>query len=522
MINRSTLIIGSGKHAFLAADTLAQCDVNVFLCSKDKVSEALTLKESDNLHLYENTRIVYSKGCIGDFHIRLNTNGMEKDLCVSTILIAENSVRLPSYESYGIHPSSFVMPLSDALEILSKTDTQKTAAFLTGISYESHPIILEEVMHTAIAFQKKHNSQAYIFTGNLKVAQNGLEAMYRTSRKLGIMYVKSSQSHPKIEQNQNGTISILFFDDMSCEWFRIAPDLTIVDEVILPDEYLSHLSSVFGLDTDTSGFLQTENVHRTPLFTNARGILVAGPSRRIQSEKDHLSDLDIACAEILSMFEQKSHQTVHTAEIIKGSCIHCLTCYRVCPYQAISLNTLPAVMPDACEGCGICASQCPRQAITIEHLSVRDISEQTALRPTSKSKKTFSPHIIAFCCARSAVLAYKHACMAGYTLPKGMKVVNVPCGGAISLEHILSALTSGADGVMMVTCHEGNCHAERGNQYARSNANRVIDFLLHAGIQKGRVKFMTIASNMGVAFAESSIAFNKDIISLGPGRSIND
>ena len=522
MANKSTLIIGSGQYAFLTAQKLTKHDINVFLCSKDKVSDALKHKKNDNLHVSENTSIVSSKGGIGDFHVILNSNGTQTNLNVSNILIAEDITRVPSYEAYGLSESFSVAPLSGIDDILAETvtDIKRTAAFLTGISYESHPIILEEVMRAAVSLQTKQNSQVYIFTGNLKVAQNGLEAMYRESRKHGVVYVKCADNIPEITQSKYGSVAIKFLDDISCEEFNLKPDITIVDETIAPDEYLSHLSKVFGLDTDAAGFLQTGNVHRTPVFTNVRGILVAGPSKKIQSVSDHHNDMEIALNEILSMFDKKPDDRIK-AEISKGNCIRCLTCIRVCPYKSISLKTMPAVMPDACEGCGICASKCPRQAITLEHLTVKSISERVARFKKSKSKKSFTPHIIAFCCTRSAVTAYDHARLAGYKIPKGLKVVDVPCGGSISFEHILFTLRAGVDGVMIVTCHDGNCHGERGNKYARSNALMAQDILVQTGIEKERVKVTTIAANMGTSFSEESNAFNKQIINLGPSRLVN-
>lgn len=521
-MNKTTLIIGSGNHAILAAEALIKHGVNVLICVKDNASEQLKSNKNENLRVYEKTRVVSSKDCIGDFHVIINSNGHQQNVNVSNILIAEDNTRIPSYKPYGLSNSFSVTSLSDVDDILAETvtDIQQTTAFFTGISYENHPIILEEVMRAAMSIQTKPNSQAYIFTGNLKVAQNGLEAMYRESRKKGGIYVKCTEAVPEITQTKYGSVAIKFLDDISCEWFSLKPDITIVDESIMPDEYLRHLSTIFGLDTDESGFLQTGNVHRTPVFTNVRGILVAGPSRRIQPESDHLKDVEIACKEIISLFDNMPDTAIHTAEILKGSCIHCLTCFRVCPYKAISLNTLPVVMPDACEGCGICASQCPRHAITIEHLSVNDISEKTTRSSKTKSAKTFSPYLVAFCCNRSAVLAYDHARLAGYKIPKGIKVVDVPCGGSISLEHILTSLSSGADGVMIVTCHDGNCHGERGNRFARSNAILVQDLLSQAGIEKERVKFMTLAANMGRAFADEASAFKKQIVDLGPSKLV--
>lgn len=513
-MNNSTLIIGSGKHAFTAAESLIRQNVDVFLCARNKVPDTLISGKTGHLHVFENSRILSSKGCIGDFRVIVESSGNQRSLNISSILIAEEYARKSMTEPYGLKKAPSVTSLSGMQEMPAKTDTQKSAVFLTGISYESHPVILEEVMHGALNFQKQPNVQAYIFTGNLKVAQNGLEALYRESRKKGVVFVKCKDALPKIQQEKNGAVSIEFLDEITCENFSLCPDVIIVDETIIPGESLAHLAAVFGLDQDESGFLQTENVHRTPLLTNVRGILVAGPSRRIQPENDHARDMEIATREIKMLLEAEPEDIRPKAEISRGLCIRCLTCRRLCPYQAVSLDTYPSVMPDACEGCGICAAHCPRHAISIEHLSVSDITGKTVKQ--SRNAKTFVPHIVAFCCARSAAVAHDQAVSMGYKIPKGTKMIQVPCGGAVSLEHLLSAFQSGADGVWVITCHEGNCHGENGNQLARANAETVMNLLAETGVEKERISFMTLAANMGKAFAEEAAAFHKRIKEMRP------
>jgi coenzyme F420-reducing hydrogenase delta subunit len=106
----------------------------------------------------------------------------------------------------------------------------------------------------------------------------------------------------------------------------------------------------------------------------------------------------------------------------------------------------------------------------------------------------------------------------GYSLPSGLRIVEVPCAGSISLAHLLSAFSKGADGVLVLTCHKGNCHAEYGNTYAHRRVNQLVDLLTQLGFEPERLACKTLASNMGREFAETVNAFENSILGLGPSR----
>jgi coenzyme F420-reducing hydrogenase delta subunit/NAD-dependent dihydropyrimidine dehydrogenase PreA subunit len=204
------------------------------------------------------------------------------------------------------------------------------------------------------------------------------------------------------------------------------------------------------------------------------------------------------------------------AEIHAGACVRCLTCFRLCPYGAITLNTRPVVIADACERCGICAAECPAEAIHIDDLNIRTIA-QTLEPPLSADTGTsFVPFLVAFCCSRSAARARELAASSGHSLPRNLSIVEVPCAGAISLEFLLSAFRHRADGVLVFTCHEGNCHSERGNILAGQRTAHLKTLLAQIGIDPARLVIKTLAANMAAEFAETANSFEKRIASAGP------
>jgi coenzyme F420-reducing hydrogenase delta subunit/Pyruvate/2-oxoacid:ferredoxin oxidoreductase delta subunit len=183
-----------------------------------------------------------------------------------------------------------------------------------------------------------------------------------------------------------------------------------------------------------------------------------------------------------------------SAEIEPGLCIRCLTCVRVCPYQAVLLNTRPAILPAACERCGICAAECPREAIRIPGLERSDL--RALITSGRRPEPAPLPYIVAFCCRRSAGVAAKAAVDEGKRWGAVVNIIEVPCAGSLRPEFILSAFSLGADGVLVLTCHADNCHSRQGNRLAAVRTDQASAFLEHCGAGETRLVFKTLAANM--------------------------
>ncbi|MGB9903688.1 MAG: 4Fe-4S binding protein, partial [Desulfotomaculales bacterium] len=55
------------------------------------------------------------------------------------------------------------------------------------------------------------------------------------------------------------------------------------------------------------------------------------------------------------------------AVVQQDKCAACLTCVRLCPYNAPRIENYAArIEPVLCQGCGTCAGECPNKAITLQ------------------------------------------------------------------------------------------------------------------------------------------------------------
>lgn len=127
-----------------------------------------------------------------------------------------------------------------------------------------------------------------------------------------------------------------------------------------------------------------------------------------------------------------------------------------------------------------------------------------------------SPRIVAFCCDRSGYVAADMAGQLGMALPVGLEIIRVPCAGRIDALHMLQALENGADGVLIVACHEENCQSLTGNLRAKARMGYVHGIMEKIGLEKERLEICNLASNDGAKFAETVRKKSEDLERLGP------
>jgi coenzyme F420-reducing hydrogenase delta subunit len=68
-----------------------------------------------------------------------------------------------------------------------------------------------------------------------------------------------------------------------------------------------------------------------------------------------------------------------------------------------------------------------------------------------------------------------------------LTAVLLPCSGKIDILYLTKAFETGADGVAVVMCPEGECRYLEGNLRARKRAEAVDALLEEIGLGKGRV-----------------------------------
>jgi coenzyme F420-reducing hydrogenase delta subunit/Pyruvate/2-oxoacid:ferredoxin oxidoreductase delta subunit len=446
----------------------------------------------------------------GHFSLHCRSAGSHAVYDVQAIVVAEQAERISRCAAYGLSAGGHVLALSDVIQKSGLLPDEKTVVFLLGLAGESQPLITREVLDQARMYAGR--GRAYLLTGNLKVAGQGLEALVQDCRTAGVVPIKFTRTHPDIRQTDAGVV-FEFTDEQIGEPFTIVADRVVVDESFKPAASLQTIAGLLRLETDAEEFVQADNVHRLPVFTNRKGVFVTGPARGAFATEQILADAANVALEVRQLIREASAPTAISAAIQPGHCVRCLTCYRVCPYGAIQLKTRPQVLSDACQRCGICAAECPSKAITLADVADAIVLDRIeAFRRETASTQT--PFLVAFGCERSAKLCREAASELGLTLPQRMCFIEVPCAGRISLDFVLGAFNRNAQGVLILSCHEGNCHSGQGNLHAKRRVLYLKEMLKTIGMNPDRLHVRTLAANQPVEFAAVCNEFEATIHSL--------
>lgn len=129
---------------------------------------------------------------------------------------------------------------------------------------------------------------------------------------------------------------------------------------------------------------------------------------------------------------------------------------------------------------------------------------------------TFKPEVIAFLCNWCS---YESADKAGgQRLPysASVKCIRVMCSGRVDPQHIFEAFRKGADGVLLLGCHPGDCHYRDGNMKAMRRIVLIKKMLKTFGIHPDRVKLDWVAAGESERFQKTVNDMAARILKLGP------
>ena len=128
----------------------------------------------------------------------------------------------------------------------------------------------------------------------------------------------------------------------------------------------------------------------------------------------------------------------------------------------------------------------------------------------------FEPRIIGFLCNWCS---YAGADKAGGTqtpYPPNVNVVRVMCSGRVDPQFVLEAFQKGADGVLILACHLGDCHYKEGNYRAVQRYRLLRRVLKQFGIEAERCRFDYVSAGEGDKFVRVVTETVQTVKSLGP------
>ncbi len=128
----------------------------------------------------------------------------------------------------------------------------------------------------------------------------------------------------------------------------------------------------------------------------------------------------------------------------------------------------------------------------------------------------FEPKIIGFLCNWCS---YTGADLAGVSRIKSapnVRIVRTMCSGRVDPAFVLKAFQLGADGVVVMGCHLGDCHYQEGNYKTIRRVPFLRRLVEQFGIDRRRLRLEWVSASEGDRFAEVVNQFTEEIRALGP------
>jgi len=128
----------------------------------------------------------------------------------------------------------------------------------------------------------------------------------------------------------------------------------------------------------------------------------------------------------------------------------------------------------------------------------------------------FEPKIIGFLCNWCSYAGADKAGGMQAPYPPNVQVIRVMCSGRVDPQFVLSAYEKGADGVIILACHPGDCHYKEGNCRALQRHALLNLVLEQLGVEKERCRLDYVSAGEGEKFNRVIGEMVEVVRALGP------
>jgi len=545
-VTPAALVIGATISGLVAAKTIADSGFKTYLVESGEkigydsylygydedvewISDLIEFIEKHELvEFFPSTKIEDVKGSIGNFSVKLNQNGVIKEIKVGTIIVATGAEELKPLGLYGYGKIDNVYTLTEFQRMNSNVRDEETIVFIlcvgTGKNFNRtycSAICCERTIKEAIKIKSKHpRLNIYILYRDIRLPING-EKLYRQAREAGIIFMRYDLDKTPEVRQEDGKLVVNVYDTVSHVDLEIFADKVVLATPIVPLKENREIASKLKVPLDNHGFFLEAHPKLRPVDFATDGIFLCGLAYGPQRLNDSLLQaLAAASRALTTLIRGKVVTEAIIADVDPELCIGCGRCENVCEFGAIKLEVTPdkrlvaKVDPLLCKGCGSCSVECPAKAITMHHFrddQILDMLRAIFRKPVPRDRLK----IIAFFCNWCGYAAADMAGVSRYEYPPTVEIIRVMCSARVDPFHILYALLLGVDGILIVGCYPGDCHYISGNLRAEERISKVKEWLKGIGLEPDRIRLEWASAGEGLRLAKIIKEFTLQIEKLG-------
>ena len=472
-----------------------------------------------NINIYTDTQIETVQGYIGNYKVKLKSNGSGtmQDFDISTIVVATGMKEIEPQDQFGFgrDPRVITQLQLDTLLKNKKLDDVKNVVMISCVNSKNEIRGCCNIgCHTAVknAIAVKHlfkNADVTILYRDMSLIKEEGRAQ-QTAKRLGVKFLRFPDDRYPEVKSEDGSLRVKVRDLLLGKDFIIDSDLLVLTTAFQGDDTVDQIKAHLKVSSNSDGFFQESHVKLGPLEFATEGVCLAGCAKAPMTFKESCEE-GIGAAMKASIPMNKGYIETEgiVADIDLTDCTQCGLCSKRCPYSAIQVDEEknPDVIKALCKGCGLCAADCPAECISIVHYSDEQVFAQVeaALEEEPQQK------IIAFVCHWCALGGVDMAGVSRLQYPANARLIRVMCSARVSLKMMQRPFELGAAGVLVAGCEFPTCHYIEGNYAAQKRLKRAQKKLAKAGYDPEKLWNIWCSAADGPKFANTMRSMVKDL-----------
>ena len=397
-VNKTTLVVGGGIAGMTCALSIAKQGHEVHIVEKNKdlggmarrlhaTLEGLDVQSYLNnlirevyqdplIHVSHGATIKEVNGYIGNFTTAIETEGRIKEIKHGASVLAIGAEEYkPTEYLYGQNENVYThMGLGE--EIAKGNDTVLNAKTLVMIqcvgsrnedrNYCSR-VCCSHAVKNALKLKKKNpEMDIYILFRDMRT-YGFREDSYREASDKGVMFIRyTPEDEPQVEAVEEGGKSVLRVtvpDPILGQRLELDADVLSLAAAVIPAASTLEMASMFKVALSPDQYFKEAHVKLKPVEFATDGVYLCGTAHYPKHIPETINQAYGAAGRVLTLLSKDTVVSSGTVcRIDPDSCVSCMTCLPLCPYEAISYNMrnrICEVNEILCKGCGNCASACP-------------------------------------------------------------------------------------------------------------------------------------------------------------------
>jgi heterodisulfide reductase subunit A-like polyferredoxin len=406
-VDQTGLVIGGGVSGMTAALALAGQGFRVHLVEKlgilggNALALRYTLEHDDipafvaglvkqvgdhpNIVLHLGAEVTNVAGFIGQFKVSLFQDGADSEVSCGAIIVATGAVPAATVEYMHGRDAGVItqLELERRLHMGDFARGGKNVVMIqcAGSRNDERPycsrICCSMAVKNALKI-KKEDPSANIYVLYRDIRTYGFrEKYYKQAREAGVIFIRYEPDGPPLVSKHKGLTVSLKSPDFP-EPLEIDADYIVLSTGIDAAGDNRRVSDLLKVPLNGDGFYVEAHLKLRPVEFATEGIFLCGLAHSPKHMDENISQARAAASRASTVLSRSYLEIgAQVSQVDQSKCISCMTCTKVCPYGAPSVNAdhKAEIIAAKCMGCGICAAECPACAIQLNHFESRQFKD---------------------------------------------------------------------------------------------------------------------------------------------------